>query len=87
MQFLPRRATIVMRRLVVVCVVAWSVAMADGAAAQAVRATVLGTVSDTTGGVLPGASENVRNTETGVVQSTDADSQGRYAVTDLLPAA
>jgi len=87
MQSLPRRAIIVMRRLVVVCVAALSVAMADGAAAQAVRSTVLGTVSDPTGAVLPGASVNVTNTETGVVQSTVADSQGRYAVTDLLPAA
>ena len=64
-----------------------SLVVSGGAAAQAVRATVLGTVSDPTGGVLPGASVNVTNTETGVVQSTVADSQGRYAVTDLLPAA
>ena len=64
-----------------------SLVVSGSAAAQAVRATVLGTVSDPTGGVLPGASVNVTNTETGVVQSTVADSQGRYAVTDLLPAA
>jgi carboxypeptidase family protein/TonB-dependent receptor-like protein len=61
--------------------------MAGGATAQAVRATVLGTVTDRTGAVLPGATVNVTNTETGVVQSTVADSQGRYTVTDLLPAA
>ncbi|HYJ93877.1 MAG TPA: carboxypeptidase-like regulatory domain-containing protein, partial [Vicinamibacterales bacterium] len=58
-----------------------SLVVSGSAAAQAVRATVLGTVSDPTGGVLPGASVNVTNTETGVVQSTVADSQGRYAVT------
>ena len=63
------------------------VVVSGGAAAQAVRATVLGTVTDRTGAVLPGATVNVTNTETGVVQSTVADSQGRYAVTDLLPAA
>ena len=76
-----------MRSLVVVCVAAFSVAMADGAAAQAVRATVLGTVTDRTGAVLPGATVNVTNTETGVVaDARSADSQGRYTVTDLLPA-
>ena len=75
------------RSLLVVCVAMISLVVSGCAAAQAVRATVLGTVSDPTGGVLPGASVNVTNTETGVVQSTVADSQGRYAVTDLLPAA
>ena len=75
------------RSLVVVCVAALLWAVAGSAAAQAVRATVLGTVTDRTGGVLPGATVNVTNTETGVVQRTVADSQGRYAVTNLLPAA
>ena len=79
--------TIVTRSLVVMCVAVLSFAVAGSAAAQAVRATVLGTVTDRTGGVLPGATVTVTNTETGVVQSTVADSQGRYAVTDLLPGA
>jgi hypothetical protein len=61
---------IVTRRLVVVCVAALSWAVAGSAAAQAVRATVLGTITDRTGGVLPGATVNVTNTETGVAQST-----------------
>jgi outer membrane receptor protein involved in Fe transport len=62
----------------------WSV---DGsAAAQAVRATVLGTITDPTGAVLPGATVNVRNTDTGIVQTTVADSQGRYTVINVLPA-
>jgi outer membrane receptor protein involved in Fe transport len=68
-------------------VAALSWATAAGASAQAVRATVLGTVTDRTGAVLPGATVQVTNTETGVMQSTVADSQGRYTVTDLLPAA
>ena len=74
------------RSLVVVCVAALLWAVAGSAAAQAVRATVLGTVTDATGSVLPGATVNVTSTETGVAQSTVADSQGRYAVTNLLPA-
>jgi len=77
----------VRRSLVVFCLAALVWSVADDAVAQAVRATVLGTVSDRTGGVLPGATVNVTNTETGIVQSTVADSQGRYTVTNLLPAA
>jgi outer membrane receptor protein involved in Fe transport len=83
----PRREDTVSRNLVVVCVAALSWVVAGGAAAQAVRATVLGSVSDRTGGVLPGATVNVKNTETGIVQSTVADAQGRYTVSNLLPAA
>ena len=75
-----------MRSLVVVCITALSLGMGSSVAAQAVRATVLGTVTDRTGAVLPGATVNVTNTETGVVQSTVADSQGRYTVSNLLPA-
>jgi hypothetical protein len=55
------------------------------AAAQAVRATVLGTVNDLTGAVLPGATVTVTNTDTRVVQTTVSDSQGHYTVTNLLP--
>src|SRR5689334_12597219 len=55
------------------------------AAAQAVRGTVLGTITDKTGAVLPGVTVTVTNTETGVMQNTVSDSQGRYTVTDLLP--
>ena len=60
-------------------------ANARASAAQAVRGAVLGTVADRTGAVLPGATVNVRNTETSVLQTTVTDSQGRYSVADLLP--
>jgi hypothetical protein len=53
--------------------------------AQAVRGTVLGTITDKTGGVLPGVTVTVTNTETGVMQNAVSDAQGRYSVTDLLP--
>jgi outer membrane receptor protein involved in Fe transport len=83
---LSEEKPIVTRRFVVVCVAALSWSVAGSAAAQAVRATVLGTVTDRTGAVLPGATVNVTSTETGVVQSTVADAQGRYTVNNLLPA-
>jgi len=77
----------VIRRLVVVCVVVGAWAMtAMPAAGQAVRATVLGTVNDRTGAVLPGATVTITNTDTGVAQVTVSDSQGHYTVPNLLPA-
>jgi len=77
----------VRRSLVSFCVAALVWSVGGDASAQAVRATVLGTITDRTGAVLPGATVTVTNTETGVVQSSVADSQGRYTVSDLLPAA
>src|SRR5689334_8430487 len=56
------------------------------AASQAVRATVLGTVTDRTGAVLPGVTVTITNTDTRVVQATVSDSQGHYTLTNLLPA-
>jgi hypothetical protein len=56
------------------------------ASAQALRATVLGTVTDRTGAVLPGATVTIRNTDTRIAQTTVSDSQGRYTLTNLLPA-
>jgi hypothetical protein len=52
--------------------------------AQAVRATILGTVTDTSGASLPGATVEVKNVATGVVSPTVADEQGRYSVPELL---
>jgi outer membrane receptor protein involved in Fe transport len=72
-------------RVVVGVLVAGSILTAQGAMAQAVRGALLGTVTDKTGGVLPGVTVNVTNTETGVAQTTVSDAQGRYSVTDVLP--
>lgn len=51
--------------------------------AQAQTATITGTATDSSGAALAGASIKVTNTETNVSQSTVADAQGRYTVTDL----
>src|SRR5262245_7014654 len=52
--------------------------------AQAVRATIQGTVKDSSGGTLPGASVDVKNVATGVIQSAVADAEGRYTVPELI---
>ena len=48
-----------------------------------VNAFIQGTVMDPSGGVLPGATVQVRNIGTGLARSAVTDSQGRYTATDL----
>ena len=61
------------------------VALAGTASAQDPRGSVQGTVTDSTGAVLPGVAVVVKNTETGVQQDTVSDASGRYQVIYLNP--
>ncbi|HXG90344.1 MAG TPA: TonB-dependent receptor [Vicinamibacterales bacterium] len=54
-------------------------------AAQVDTATVLGTVTDSQGGVLPGVTVTARNIRTGFVFSGVADAEGRYRIALLPP--
>ena len=49
----------------------------------ATSASVLGTVTDSAGAVVPNASVQVKNVATGQVQQTPTDAQGRYTIADL----
>jgi Carboxypeptidase regulatory-like domain len=51
--------------------------------AQATAGTILGTVTDSSGGGVPDAAVQVTNTGTAAVQTTTTDAQGRYRVPDL----
>jgi hypothetical protein len=68
----------------VITVAAMLAMTASAVAAQAVRASIQGTVVDATGAALPGATIEVRNTGTSVVQAVVANEQGRYTVPDLI---
>jgi len=46
-------------------------------------ASVLGTVTDSSGAVIPKASVQVKNIATGQVQQAPSDAQGRYTIADL----
>jgi hypothetical protein len=76
-----------MRKLQVICVVALTtvflLAMNVRLAAQQTTGTIQGTVSDSSGGVIPAANVQVKNTGTGQTQATESDAQGRYRVADL----
>jgi hypothetical protein len=51
--------------------------------AQGATATILGTVTDTSGAAIPGTKIDVKNAGTGVTQSTVTNELGRYTVPDL----
>ena len=51
--------------------------------AQVTTGTISGTVSDETGGVLPGVAVIVTNTETGVGRAVVTDDEGRYNAPSL----
>jgi hypothetical protein len=52
-------------------------------AAQAVTGTILGTVSDSTGAVLPGATVTLTHTGTGLVRTVTSDSAGEFTAPSL----
>jgi outer membrane receptor protein involved in Fe transport len=51
--------------------------------AQAVKATILGVVTDSSGATIPGAKVTATNSGTGITRTATTDSQGRYTVADL----
>jgi hypothetical protein len=53
------------------------------ASAQDFRGTILGTISDQQGGVLPGATVTIKNLGTNVAQHVVTDAQGRYRLAYL----
>jgi len=52
-------------------------------AGQGATATILGTVTDSSGATIPDASVQVQNAGTGATQSATSDAEGRYRVADL----
>ncbi len=53
------------------------------AMAQVTSGTISGTVADSTGAVIPGATVRLKNVETGIERTATTDSGGRYRVVEL----
>jgi carboxypeptidase family protein len=53
------------------------------AGAQTFRGTILGTVTDASGGTVPGATVTVHNNDTGLVRTTETQSDGSYRIPEL----
>src|SRR5579862_3025956 len=51
--------------------------------AQTFRGTLLGTVSDATGAVIPGAAISVKNMDTGIERTTESNGDGAFTVPEL----
>ena len=51
--------------------------------AQTFRGTILGTVSDPQGAVVPGAKVTVHNIDTGLERTTQTSADGSYSVPEL----
>lgn len=56
---------------------------AGTAVAQVTTGTISGTVADSTGAVVPGATVSLKNVETGVSRTISTDSAGRYTAPQL----
>jgi Carboxypeptidase regulatory-like domain len=52
--------------------------------AQGATATILGTVTDTSGAAIPEAAVQVKNVQTDVTQSAATDAQGRFRISIWL---
>ena len=70
-----------MKRLVLAVLVVLSLAMA--ANAQTFRGTILGTVTDSSGLPVAGATVTVKNTDTGLLRTVSTSDDGSYAVPEL----
>jgi Carboxypeptidase regulatory-like domain len=76
-------------RALMLIIAMWAVLMlgAPMATAQLSTATLQGTVTDSTGAVVPGIAIAVRNIETGVVRNTVTGNGGEYLLSALQPGA
>src|SRR6266478_1773145 len=63
--------------------VALMVLAATPGGAQTFRGTILGTVTDATGGAVPGATVTVHNVDTGLLRKTETQGDGSYRVPEL----
>ena len=75
----------VIRAAVLPVVLLLALVLPPAAAGQILYGSLTGTVTDQTGGALPGAKVDITNPSTGVVRSVVTDERGSYLVADLQP--
>ena len=76
-----------MRRKLILAVCAVTIPFVFGllSLAQTTTARLSGTVTDETGGVVPGAQVTVSNASTGAQRAVTTDERGRFTVPQLAP--
>jgi hypothetical protein len=73
------------RRLAVIVVVVWAVALPAWGQTQITTGVIQGTVSDQSGALVPGALVEVRNVETNTARSQTTGGDGRFVFLQLRP--
>ena len=69
----------------IAAVTLWLVAAGSGAEAQVTTGTITGTVKDTSGGAVPGATVTVTETDKGTSTTVVTDVEGSYSAPFLIP--
>lgn len=73
---------------IIVLALGWvglSLLISASARAQVAGATLSGTLTDSSGGVIPNGQVSIKNTATGVVRNVATDTAGFYTAPNLLP--
>jgi hypothetical protein len=78
----PRKLTKILASLLIIV---FNLSLAVSIYSQVTGATLSGTISDPSGGVIPGAQISIRNTATGISKDFQADSDGYYTAPNLAP--
>jgi hypothetical protein len=81
----PTRASYVSISFTVACVTAIVLVTGGACLAQVTGGTISGRVRDSSGGAIAGAQVLVKNSETAILRSVDADNEGIYAAPNLVP--
>ena len=71
--------------LPVLVAITFVIGLSTRALGQSTYGVLVGTVSDSTGSVIPNAEVEARNQDTGVTQTTHTDSQGDYLFVNMEP--
>ncbi|MGB7922574.1 MAG: TonB-dependent receptor [Pyrinomonadaceae bacterium] len=75
--------TTIAQRVAASIIMIFALASVVAATPQTFRGTILGTVTDSNGAVIPGADVMAVNVGTGIMRSTVADADGNYTITEL----
>ncbi|HKI11827.1 MAG TPA: TonB-dependent receptor, partial [Candidatus Acidoferrum sp.] len=65
------------------CLLALLLVVAGSATAQTFRGIILGTVTDTSGGTVPGATVTIKNVDTGLTRTLTTSEDGSYSAPEL----
>ena len=81
----PTRAPYVSISFTLACVTAIELVTAGACLAQVTGGTISGRVRDSSGGAIAGAQVLVKNSETAILRSVQADNEGIYTAPNLVP--